>query len=79
MRTPFGVYDLAPLQYSSVAIPGNQNWRAKIREWIGDAPVGFRLVNKTASGNWIVQISSEKQSELRKVLGKAIADSDGEP
>lgn len=70
---------MTPLQYSSVAIDGRENWRAKIREWIGDAPVGFRLVKKTASGNWIVQISSEKPSELRKVLGKAIADEGGEP
>lgn len=60
------------LFYSNVLIDSQQNWRTKITEWIGEAPVNFKLVKITRSKHWLVQISSATKSELVKVLDKAI-------
>lgn len=64
---------MQPLHYSNIAIDGAENWRARVLEYTEGLSVGFRLVKKTRSGNWIVQISSVKPSELATALDRAIS------
>lgn len=60
--------------YSNVSIPADKDWRHEIAGLVGsvEALVGFRLVKKTRSGNFIVQISSSNKENLKQVLDLAI-------
>lgn len=58
--------------YSNVCIPFDTDWKHEIAGLIEGIDVKFRLVNKTASGNFIVQISSSKKENLLRVLFRAI-------
>jgi hypothetical protein len=58
--------------YSNVCIPKNADWKQEIAGLIEGIDVKFRLVNKTRSGNFIVQISSSNKANLRSVLRRAI-------
>lgn len=58
--------------YSNVCIPKNTDWKQEIAGLIAGIDVKFRLVNKTRSGNFIVQITSAEKSNLRRVLARAI-------
>lgn len=60
------------LAYSNVQIPKHRDWRKDILELTSGIEAGFRLVKKTKSGNFIVQISSPKKSNLIAVLDRAI-------
>jgi hypothetical protein len=63
---------LEKLTYSNVSIPKHLDWRQEVTELVSGVETGFRLVKKTLSGNFIVQISSPKKSNLITVLDRAI-------
>lgn len=58
--------------YSNVLIPKQLDWRFEATHLIEDIMAGFRLVNTTRSGNWVVQISSAEKKNLKKILDRAI-------
>lgn len=60
------------LHYSNVLIPATADWKHEIAGLLGGVDVGFRLVNKTRSGNYVIQISSPKKKNLTEVLDRAI-------
>jgi hypothetical protein len=63
---------LEKLIYSNVSIPQDLDWRKEVSGLVSGIDAGFRLVKKTRSGNFIVQISSSKKSNLIDVLDRAI-------
>lgn len=63
---------LEKLTYSNVSIPKHLDWRQEALELVSGIEAGFRLVKKTLSGNFIVQISSPKKANLIAVLDRAI-------
>lgn len=60
------------LHYSNVCIPKDTDWKREVAELLEGVDVSFRLVNKTKSGNFIVQLSAPDKVGIRKVLHRAI-------
>ena len=60
------------LHYSNVCVPKDTDWKEELRHLLAGIDVSFRLVNKTKSGNFIVQLSSPDKANLGKVLARAI-------
>lgn len=58
--------------YSNVLIPQALDWKFEAKHLIEGIMAGFRLVNTTRSGNWVVQISSAEKKNLKKILDRAI-------
>jgi hypothetical protein len=56
---------------TTVMIPKRDNWRWVMRELTVGLNVTYDLLRRTASGNWIVSVTSAHPSDLDKVLDRA--------